>query len=227
MIVKIWLANYALEAGSVPDRGFFHIMPTGEKVLNSDSGRGRIYDSIDKFPHPEEILKLCLDYVNQARQIDNKMPEMNPTHLLLLYYANSNGMYWHADNEKNDGDNNHPIVSISIGNTCSFGLKLFGRSESAVLLESGDILIWGGPNRMLFHCVYEVLMNTCPSYLPIQNVRLNFTYRDAPNIKGKEQDFKLHIDANYSKLLPLVTNPQEEMRPLSSKEYNSLLGLNM
>ena len=56
------------------------------------------------------------------------------------------------------GDNDHPIVSISLGSTCSFGYKPIFQKEKFVKLESGDILIWGGPERMLEHCVDKVFL---------------------------------------------------------------------
>jgi len=99
-------------------------------------------------------------------------------------------MCWHADDDPNDGDNDHPIVSLSIGNSCEFGLEL-DQQVSKIILTSGDALIWGGPQRMLRHAVLKVNLGTSPSYLPLDNVRLNFTFRDAPNILGKEDEWKI------------------------------------
>ena len=43
---------------------------------------------------------------------------------------------------------------------------------------------------MLSHCVQGVEMGTAPKHLAfIGNARLNFTFRSAPNILGKEKDF--------------------------------------
>jgi len=212
---QIWLANYALNAGSRPDNGFWTITPDGQRHLNSDKGRGRIYDAITNFPDYDAVLALCQEMVATARIHDSKMPEMTPTHLLLLYYATADGMYWHSDNDRNDGDNNHPIVSITIGNACDFGYKLFGKGETMLRLESGDIIIWGGVNRMLPHCVDKVHMDTCPSYLPIKNARLNFTYRDAPNVLGREKDFKYNVDTNYT---PVLTYLQSVVKPSERKD---------
>eukprot|EP01125_Pyxidicula_operculata_P020435 TRINITY_DN7548_c0_g1_i1.p1 TRINITY_DN7548_c0_g1~~TRINITY_DN7548_c0_g1_i1.p1 ORF type:complete len:236 (-),score=18.99 TRINITY_DN7548_c0_g1_i1:129-836(-) len=198
---QIWLANYALKASSDGVHSFWETLPDGTKLLNSDVGRGRIYDDITKFPDHPEVTELCQNFVEKARAVDSKMPMMQPTHLLLLWYASDDGMIWHSDNDKNDGSNDHPIVSITIGNSCDFGYKIVGKKESILKLESGDILIWGGPNRMLPHCVEKVYMNTCPSFLPISNVRLNFTYRDAPEVRGREADFKYNVMNDYS-LLP-------------------------
>ena len=59
-------------------------------------------------------------------------------------------------------------------------------------LESGDVLVWGGPNRMLRHCVGKVYSNTAPTYLPadLRNARLCFTLRDTPTMAGHEWEFQ-------------------------------------
>jgi hypothetical protein len=94
--------------------------------------------------------------------------------------------------------------SSCVGNASEFGYKLACRKEEYIRLESGDVLIWGGPNRLLPHCVRTVYANTAPKFLPpeIHNVRLNFTFRDAPNVVGREKDFKYSVESTYDRLLP-------------------------
>lgn len=161
-------------------------------VVESDLSRGRVYDAITTFPEADHVRGLCSSLVGLARSADPKLPMMIPTHLLLLYYASAGGMTWHKDDDPNDGDNDHPIVSISVGNATEFGYKLPGKPEQYMRLESGDALIWGGPLRMLLHCVGKVHLDTCPEFLRpiIGNARLNFTYRDAPNTLGNEAQHK-------------------------------------
>jgi hypothetical protein len=58
---QVWLARYALHAGGAgqdvgPEgHSFWATLPSGEKVLNSDTGRGRIYDAIETFPRPDVV----------------------------------------------------------------------------------------------------------------------------------------------------------------------------
>jgi len=196
-----WLADYAMAAGHMPEKGWWISDASGARVLNSDAGRGRIYEAIKHYPAPDLIEKLCQSFVGQARSKAARLPEMNPTHLLLLYYTTAEGMYWHMDADDNDGDNDHPIVSVSLGNTAEFGYKLCGQAEQTILLESGDVLIWGGPNRMLLHAVHRVLLGTAPSFLPFKDARVNFTFRDAPNVLGKEALYSLNVDMHYKGLL--------------------------
>ena len=47
-------------------------------------------------------------------------------------------------------------------------------------LESGDVLLFGGPSRMIVHSVLRVIPKTMPLALRgcMRNGRLNVTYRD-------------------------------------------------
>ena len=53
----------------------------------------------------------------------------------------------------------------------------------SVLLESGDVLIFGGPSRTLVHALARVYPQTEPCWLHMRPGRLNFTFReyDPPN----------------------------------------------
>lgn len=192
--VQIWLAQYAMHAGTdAANGGGFWRTVQGQQVLNATSGRGRLYQPISRYPSPDVIKRVCLDLVRVGRTKAEKLPDMDVTHLLLLYYATAEGMSWHRDTDPNDGDNDHPIVSISLGNTSEFGYKPLLAPEKTIAVQSGDVLIWGGPQRMLEHTVRGVKMGSAPDYLQpiIADARINFTFRSAPNIRilGKESQF--------------------------------------
>lgn len=182
---------YAMHVGALPLQPFFHVV-NGNKMLNNGN-RGRIYDNIHSFPSSFQVLALCENVVNVSREHDSALPTMTPTHLLLNLYKSTAGMMWHADDDENDGDNDHPIISISIGANCDFAYELEG-SVTTLSLESGDILVWGGPQRMLRHAVQKVYPLTCPSYLTALNKeRLNFTFRDSPNMIGNEEPWQIKL----------------------------------
>eukprot|EP00475_Leptophrys_vorax_P033645 TRINITY_DN53172_c0_g1_i1.p1 TRINITY_DN53172_c0_g1~~TRINITY_DN53172_c0_g1_i1.p1 ORF type:complete len:250 (+),score=61.04 TRINITY_DN53172_c0_g1_i1:75-752(+) len=183
---QIALANWALNAGKHPTDGWF----TEDGKLNATPSRGRIYLPVDKYGDPEPVRQLCIDLVRQGQTVTPALPDIDLTHLLLLYYSDGEGMCWHRDSDENDGDNDHPIVSISLGNSCDFAFKQLLKGEQDILLESGDVLIWGGPERMLLHCVRGVRQGTAPEFLPFKDARINFTYRSARNILGKEEQFR-------------------------------------
>eukprot|EP00747_Dinoflagellata_sp_TGD_P222662 gnl/TRDRNA2_/TRDRNA2_94365_c0_seq1.p1 gnl/TRDRNA2_/TRDRNA2_94365_c0~~gnl/TRDRNA2_/TRDRNA2_94365_c0_seq1.p1 ORF type:complete len:252 (+),score=37.20 gnl/TRDRNA2_/TRDRNA2_94365_c0_seq1:73-828(+) len=185
------LATYALEIGGGKQGGFWINDDSGRR-LNAGPARGRIYKALQHYRDFEFIRSLCLELVDTARHAAPKLPLMDVTHMLLLYYTGTDGMGWHRDSDPNDGDNDHPIVSVSVGNSCEFGYKPLLQSEHAVMIESGDVLIWGGPQRMLEHCVRSVQPGSAPAHLratQLGDARLNFTFRSAPNILGEEERY--------------------------------------
>ena len=105
------------------------------------------------------------------------------------------GIFWHRDDAPNDGQNDHPVVSFCLGNSCTFGLchqwswqrgKEHGRS---LTLHSGDCILFGGPCRYIHHAVTGVQRGTCPLNLKgvLGDARLNLTFRDAPQVNGLER----------------------------------------
>ena len=84
-----------------------------------------------------------------AAGFDNFMPDA----CLINRYVPGARMSLHQD--KNEGDMTQPIVSVSLGLPAIF---LFGGSERTdkpvrMRLESGDVVVWGGPSRLRFHGV--------------------------------------------------------------------------
>jgi hypothetical protein len=189
---------------------------SGAQTFNAAASRGRIYDHIDRFP--DWVLTVCNDMVEKAVMADPAMPSMACTHLLLNYYTSSEGLQWHRDIYENDGTGDHPIVNISIGSACRFRVKHFEEDpEREIILTSGDVLLFGGPCRYIKHTVQEVLLNELPESWPHSPGRFSFTFRDAPEAVGREEEFKYfkpsknlisqdEWDAAYQKgqVLPLI-----------------------
>jgi DNA oxidative demethylase len=99
-----------------------------------------------------------------------------PDACLINRYAPGARLTLHQD--RNEADFRHPIVSVSIGIAAVF---LFGgttRSDRTkrVPLEHGDVVVWGGPDRMRYHGVLP-LREGCHPLLGAQ--RLNLTFRKA------------------------------------------------
>lgn len=164
------------------------------KFQQSGKYRDRIYGAINTYPEHQFLSCLCTRITELARQHDPTIKPMSPTHLLLLYYAGKNGMGYHRDDGENDGDEDYPIVSFSIGNTCRFGVKteIDGElHEEIVLLESGDVIMFGGPSRHILHSVKNVKQNTAPSEIKsiIGDTRINYTFRYVPTVLGKEHNY--------------------------------------
>jgi alkylated DNA repair protein (DNA oxidative demethylase) len=71
-----------------------------------------------------------------------------------------------------------PVVSVSVGDTARFlfgGLKRRDPME-AIMLESGDAFVFGGPARLRYHGVSRIVTQTAPSELDLTG-RVNLTFR--------------------------------------------------
>jgi DNA alkylation damage repair protein AlkB len=105
---------------------------------------------------------------------------VKPDLCIVNWYRDSSRMGLHQDKDESAGSlaEGLPVISLSIGDTAQF---LFGglRRRDAVekiLLESGDLFVFGGPARLRYHGVTRVLPGTAPSGLAF-NGRLNLTFR--------------------------------------------------
>jgi alkylated DNA repair protein (DNA oxidative demethylase) len=101
-------------------------------------------------------------------------PKFRPDACHINRYEAGNKLGLHQD--RHECDWTQPIVSISFGLQCVFLLGGLERSEKAnhILLEHGDVIVWGGPSRMRFHGV----MPLKPGWHPLTGCyRYNLTFR--------------------------------------------------
>jgi DNA oxidative demethylase len=103
-------------------------------------------------------------------------PEFVPDACLINKYAPGSRLTAHRDaDEQNMAQ---PIVSVSLGLPASFafyGLTRGGKGRS-VPLSDGDVLVWGGPSRLVYHAVRPVK----PGHHPLTGgFRYNLTFRHA------------------------------------------------
>jgi len=103
-------------------------------------------------------------------------PGFAPDSCLINRYAPGARMGLHHDSDETD--RSAPIVSVSLGLPAVFlwgGLARKDRPRK-LLLESGDIVVWGGPARLAYHGVEPVAEGEHPLTGPL---RYNFTFRKA------------------------------------------------
>jgi alkylated DNA repair protein (DNA oxidative demethylase) len=100
----------------------------------------------------------------------------HPDACLINRYAVGAGMGLHQD--KGERDLGQPIVSVSLGCPVIFQLGGMTRSEPArrVLLEHGDVFVFGGPSRLRYHGVLRLRASTHPL---LGALRINLTFRRA------------------------------------------------
>jgi len=203
---QTWLAGVGMSRGHAPpplgfydeQRGYDGII---RRVPNSKpgAGRARVFDTIGAFSAGSRMAILCTKLVFAAQSASPVMPTMTPSHVMLVHYAHGTRVqpkiFWHKDDAPNDGRNDRPVVSVSLGESCDFRLchgwsfrrhrELEASGKMHTLrLESGDAVLFGGPARYMHHTVQCVHAGTCPAHLlPILgHSRLNVTFRDAPDV---------------------------------------------
>jgi DNA oxidative demethylase len=103
-------------------------------------------------------------------------PGFDPDACLMNLYEPGTRLSLHRD--ENERDFTAPIVSVSLGLPAVF---LFGghqRSDRArrITLESGDVVVWGGPLRLVYHGVAPLAEGEHPL---TRRRRINLTFRKA------------------------------------------------
>jgi len=119
--------------------------------------------------------------------VEEILPDMSPNICIVNFYGNNGrlGLHQDRDESKESLDKGLPVVLFSIGDSAEF---LYGdqrdvnRAEK-LLLESGDVLIFGGKSRHIFHGVSSIISNSAPLALveeaKIRPGRLNLTFRQS------------------------------------------------
>lgn len=106
-----------------------------------------------------------------------------PDMALVNYYSPQASMGMHQDKEERSSA---PIVSLSIGDTAIFRA---GNTETKnhpyidLRLASGDLVVFGGPSRFMYHGVPKILAGTAPTDIGLHSAgltegRFNLTLRD-------------------------------------------------
>ncbi|HUQ10377.1 MAG TPA: DNA oxidative demethylase AlkB [Steroidobacteraceae bacterium] len=120
---------------------------------------------------PPEFMKLALEAARAGG-----FPEFVPDACLINRYAPGARLTAHRDADEQNLS--QPIVSVSIGLPASFafyGLARGGKGRT-VSLTDGDVLVWGGPARLVYHAVRPVK----PGNHPLTGeYRYNLTFRHA------------------------------------------------
>jgi alkylated DNA repair protein (DNA oxidative demethylase) len=120
---------------------------------------------------PDAFRELALDAASRAG-----FPRFVPDACLVNRYSAGSRLTAHRDADEQDYA--QPIVSVSLGLPASFafyGLKRGGKGRS-VSLSDGDVLVWGGPSRLVYHAVRPIK----PGRHPVTGAyRYNLTFRHA------------------------------------------------
>jgi DNA alkylation damage repair protein AlkB len=132
------------------------------------------FDGAPVAPVPEEFLELARAAAEQAGFT------FRPDTCLINWYGPESRMGLHQDKDESPSSiaAGFPVVSISLGDTARFLFGGLRRREpvEAMLLESGDAFVFGGPARLRYHGVSRIVPGTAPPALGIEG-RFNLTFR--------------------------------------------------
>ncbi|MWA08965.1 alpha-ketoglutarate-dependent dioxygenase AlkB [Streptomyces sp. BA2] len=103
--------------------------------------------------------------------------DYTPDTALINFYDGQAKMGMHQDKDERSSA---PVVSLSIGDSCVFRV---GNTETRtkpytdIELASGDLFVFGGPSRYIFHGVPKVHEGTADPATGLTSGRLNITMR--------------------------------------------------
>jgi alkylated DNA repair protein (DNA oxidative demethylase) len=137
--------------------------------------KGYRYDPVDPDTgaHWPPMPALFLDLARRAAA-EGGFPGYDPDACLINRYAAGAKLGLHQDRDENDQW--APIVSVSLGLPAVFlwGGKHRGDPIRRMRLESGDVAVWGGPARFIYHGVAPLKTGEHPL---TGDVRINLTFR--------------------------------------------------
>jgi DNA oxidative demethylase len=165
-----------------------HMMtPAGQRMSVAMTNCGRVgwvtdrkgyrYEPLD----PETgrawpALPACFAQLAQHAAAEAGFASFQPDVCLVNRYEPGARMSLHQDRDERDFS--APIVSISLGLAATF---LFGGLERRdrphrLPLEHGDVVVWGGPNRLAYHGIAPIAEGCHPT---VGRMRWNLTLRKA------------------------------------------------
>jgi alkylated DNA repair protein (DNA oxidative demethylase) len=139
--------------------------------------RGYRYQSLDPlaerdWPAMPDAFKVLAARASAAAGFAGFAPDA----CLINRYEPGARMSLHQD--KNELDMDQPIVSVSLGLPATFLFGGMARTDKPqrMRLESGDVVVWGGPARLAFHGVDTLRDGEHPL---TGRCRYNLTFRRA------------------------------------------------
>jgi alkylated DNA repair protein (DNA oxidative demethylase) len=128
---------------------------------------------------PDWLADLGRRAVAEAYRDSRAGARYHPDIALINYYDGAARMGMHQDRDERS---RAPVVSLSLGDSCVFrfgNTDNRGRPWRDVVLESGDLFVFGGPTRLAFHGVPKMLPGTEDADIGLRNGRLNITLRES------------------------------------------------
>lgn len=129
------------------------------------------HDGLPVLELPGSLMQLVTGILADIHQKCKQrlVPDMCPDICLVnRYNAEGGSLGLHQDNSESEASivAGLPVISISLGNTGRFTFRHGTEGpEQSLLLRSGDVFVFGGPSRLLFHGVSGTLPGSAPRKL--------------------------------------------------------------
>ncbi|WP_030750870.1 alpha-ketoglutarate-dependent dioxygenase AlkB family protein [Streptomyces sp. NRRL F-5135] len=126
---------------------------------------------------PDWMVRLGRRAVLRAYGDEAAAAAYTPDTALINFYDGRARLGMHQDKDEKSSD---PVVSLSIGDTCVFRV---GNTETRtkpytdIELASGDLFVFGGPSRYVYHGVPKVHEGSADPATGLRTGRLNITMR--------------------------------------------------
>jgi alkylated DNA repair protein (DNA oxidative demethylase) len=137
---------------------------TGYRYTPHDPSTGKPWPAM-----PAALLNLA-----QRAAATAGFPTFTPNACLINRYSIGARLSLHQD--RNEQDYSHPIVSVSLGLAATFLLGTLRRADTPrrIRIEHGDVVVWGGPSRLIYHGVAPISAGEHPL---TGAFRINLTFR--------------------------------------------------
>ena len=185
---QVAIAAQCLELGS-REAGFYTPIVRGEHPMSVRmlclgrhwNARTYTYEDVRSDVDGRPVPALPPDLAHMAARAGRAVGfDFLPDLCIVNWYGAASRMGLHQDKDESPESlaAGAPVVSLSIGDSARFlfgGLKRKDPVEK-ILLESGDVFVFGGPARLRYHGVTRILPGTGPADLGFEG-RLNLTFR--------------------------------------------------
>ena len=135
-------------------------------------------------PMPDDIVALARRAVEAVAPLGDDR-RFEPDAAIVNFYEPGARLGLHQDGEE---PSDAPVVTISLGDTCTFRMAGVDRRTGPfidVALRSGDVLVFGGQNRRIYHGVPKVINDTSPTWLDLPAGRLSITIRETGLVRDR------------------------------------------
>ena len=146
----------------------------GELGWTTDRSGYRYTDRDPLTGAPWPAMPEILQSLARRAASEGGFPAFRPNGCLINRYAVGARLSLHQD--RNEQDYSQPIVSVSLGLPATFLLGTLRRADTPrrIRVEHGDVLVWGGPARLIFHGVAPIRAGQHPL---TGSYRINLTFR--------------------------------------------------